>query len=139
MTGEKRVVRVGVTNTRELLQAQLQRTALLPETIGEGLANRPAKRWQGIGRERCQSARGADLGDQRHHGAPGRRASRPPARFGDERRDVGMKSGDLMQQIRRLDRVRTLAAEGGEREGTYTLMGCRELAGQAGVYVRGGE
>src|SRR5258708_416163 len=108
MTGEKRVVRVGVT--RELLQAQLQRTALLPETIPYGLANRPAKRWQGIGWERCQCARGADLGDQRHSRAPGRRASRPPAAcFGEERRHVGMKSGDLAQQIRRLDRVRTLA------------------------------
>src|SRR5712671_3407772 len=42
-----------------------------------------------------------------------------------------MKSGDLAQQIRRLDRVRTLAAEDGEREGTYPPMGSRELAGQA--------
>ncbi len=50
-----------------------------------------------------------------------------------------MKSGDLAQQIRRLDRVRTLAAEDGEREGAYPLMRCRELAGQARMYVRGGE
>jgi hypothetical protein len=40
-----------------------------------------------------------------------------------------MKSGDLVQQIRRLDRVRTLAAEDGEREGTYPQMGCNELVG----------
>ena len=76
MTGEKRVVRVGV-NIRVLLQAQLQGTALLPEAIGEGLAKRPAKRWQGIRWERCQCTRGADFGDQRHGGAPGCRASRP--------------------------------------------------------------
>src|SRR6266853_158174 len=140
MTGEKRVVRVRVTNIPELLQAQLQRTALLPEAIGECLAKRTAKRWQGIGWERCQCARGADLGDQGNGRAPGRRGSRPPAaRFGDERRDVGTKSGDLAQQIRRLDRVRTLAAEDVEREGTYPLMGCRELSGQARMYIRGGE
>src|SRR5260370_30703733 len=126
MTGEKRVVRICVTNIRELLQ----RTAPLPEGSGEGLAKRPAKRWQRSGGERCQCARGADLGDQRHGRAPGRRGSRPSAaRFGEERRDVGMKSGDLVQQIRRLDRVRTLAAEDGEREGTYPPMGCNELVG----------
>jgi len=50
MTGEKRVVRVGVTDIRVLLQAQLQRTTLVPETIGEGFVKRPAKSWQGIGR-----------------------------------------------------------------------------------------
>ena len=44
MTGEKRVVRVGVTDIRVLLQAKLQRTTLVPEAIGEGLAKRPAKR-----------------------------------------------------------------------------------------------
>src|SRR5260370_32557150 len=99
MTGEKRIVRLRVTNIRELLQAQLQRTALLPEAVGKGLAKRPAKIWQSLGRERCQRARGADLGDQRNGGAPGRRGSRPSAaRFGDERRDVGTKSGDLAQQ-----------------------------------------
>src|SRR6202048_4275591 len=123
MMGEKRVMRVGVTNIRVLLQAQLQRTALLPEGIDEGLAKRPAKRWQGIGWERCQCARGADLGDQCHGGAPGCRGSRPStARFGGERCDVGVKSGDLAQQIRRPDRVRTLAAEDGERKGTYPPM-----------------
>src|SRR5258708_26513537 len=71
MTGETRVVRVRVTNIRELLQ----RMALLPEAIGEGLAKGPAKRWQGIGWERRQCARGADLGDQRNGRAPGRRGS----------------------------------------------------------------
>src|ERR1700730_9010524 len=50
-----------------------------------------------------------------------------------------MKSGDLAQQIRRLDRVRTLAPEDGERKGTYPLMDCNELMGQARMYVRGGE
>src|SRR6202140_4825145 len=140
MTGEKRVLRVGVTNIPELLEAQLQRPALLPAAIGEGLAKRPAQRWQGIGWERCQCARGADFGDQRNGRAPGRRGSRPPAaRFGDERRDVGTKSGDRAQQSRRLDRVRTLAAEDVERQGTYPLMGCRKLSGQARMYVRGGE
>jgi len=53
MTGEKRVVRVGVADIRELLQAKLQRTTLVPEAIGEGLAKRAAKRWQGVGRKRC--------------------------------------------------------------------------------------
>src|SRR5260221_10944005 len=101
MTAEKRVVRVGVANIRVPLQAKLQGNALLPEGIGKGLAKRPAKRWQGRGGERSQCARGADLRDQRHGGAPRGRASRPSAaRFGDERRDVGMKSGDLAQQIR---------------------------------------
>src|SRR3977135_4008015 len=128
MTGEKPVVRVVIANIRGLPQAKLQGTALLLE----GLAKRLAKRWQGRGGERGQCARGADLSDQRHGSAPGCRASRPSAaRFGDERRDVGMKSGDLAQQIRRLDRLRTLAAEDGEREGTYPPMGLRELAGQA--------
>src|SRR5712672_4721640 len=136
MTGEKRVVRVRVTNIRELLQ----RMALLPEAIGEGLAKGPAKRWQGIGWERRQCARGADLGDQGNGRAPGRRGSRSPAaRFGDERRDIGTKSGDLAQQVRRLDRVRSLDAEDGEREGTYPPMGCNELVGQARMVVRGGE
>src|SRR5712672_4300401 len=136
MTGEKRVVRVRVTNIRELLQ----RMALLPEAIGEGLAKGPAKRPPGIGWERRQCARGADLGDQRYGGAPGCRASRPSvARFGGERCDVGVKSGDLAQQIRRLDRVRTLAAKDGERKGTYPPMDCNELTGQARMYVRGGE
>src|SRR6266853_6470669 len=115
MTGEKRVVWVGVTDIRVLLQAKLQRAALFAEAIGEGLAKRPAQRWQGIGWERRQCARGADLGDQRNGRAPGRRGSRSPAaRFGDERRDIGTKSGDLAQQVRRLDRVRSLAAEDGE-------------------------
>src|SRR6267378_2836306 len=50
-----------------------------------------------------------------------------------------MKSGDLVQQTSRLDRVRTFAAEDGKREGAYTLMGCNELAGQARMDVRGGE
>jgi hypothetical protein len=50
-----------------------------------------------------------------------------------------MKSGDLAQQIRRLDRVRTPATEDGERERTYPPMGCRELARQARMDVRGGE
>src|SRR5712672_3188410 len=50
-----------------------------------------------------------------------------------------MKSGDLAQQIRRLDRVHSLAAEDGERKGTYPPMDCNELAGQARMYVRGGE
>src|SRR5258708_16072221 len=82
MTGEKRVVRVRVTNMRELLQ----RMPLLPEAIGEGLAKGPAKRWPGIGWERRQCARGADLGDQRNRRAPARRGSRSPAaRFGDKR------------------------------------------------------
>ena len=138
MAGEKRVVVVSVGNIRVPLQAKLQRTALLPEAIGEGLAKRTAKRWQGIGWKRCQCARGADLGDQRHGGAPGCRTSRPSAaRFGDERRDVGMKSGDLAQQIRRLDRVRCLLAEDGEREGTYPPMGCNELC-RIGPYGRSG-
>ncbi len=39
-----------------------------------------------------------------------------------------MKSGDLVQQSSQLDRVRTLAAEDGEREGTDPPMGGRELA-----------
>src|SRR6266478_3118585 len=126
MAGEKRVVVVSVGNIRVPLQAKLQRTALLPEAIGEGLAKRFAKRWQGRGGERCQCARGADLGDQCHGGAPGCRASRPSlARFGGERRDVGTKSGDLVQQSSRLDRARTLAAKDGEREGTDAPMGCR--------------
>jgi hypothetical protein len=77
MTGEKRVVRVGITDIR--VQAKLQRTALFAEAIGEGFAKRPAKRWQGIEWERCQCARGADFGNQRHRRAPGRRGSRPPA------------------------------------------------------------
>jgi hypothetical protein len=69
---------------------------LLPEAIGEGLGKRFAKRWQGRGGERGQCARGPDLRDQRYGGALGCRASRPSmARFGGERRDVGMKSGDL--------------------------------------------
>src|SRR6266446_2247961 len=50
-----------------------------------------------------------------------------------------MKSGDLVQQTSRLDRVRTFAAEDGKREGAYTLMGCNELVGQARMDVRGGE
>jgi hypothetical protein len=50
-----------------------------------------------------------------------------------------MKSGDLVQQIRRLDRVRSLAAEDGECEGTYPPMDCNELAGHARMDVRGGE
>src|SRR5271155_3375442 len=128
MAGEERVVRVGAANIRAPLQAKPQRIAVLSEAIGEGLAKRFAKRWQGRSGKRRQRARGADFGDQRHGGAPGRRASRPSiARFGAERRDVGMKSGDLAQQIRCLDRVRTLAAEDGEREGAYAPMGCREL------------
>src|SRR5450755_921218 len=99
MTGEKRVVRVDVANIGVLLQAKLQRTALLLEGIGEGLANRVAERCQGVGWERCQCARGADIGDQCHGRAPGCRGSRPPAtRLGEERRDVGMKRGDLAQQ-----------------------------------------
>ena len=78
--------------------------------------------------ERCQCARGADLGNQCHGRAPGCRGSRPAAaRFGEERRDVGTNSGDLVQQIRRLDRVRTLAAEDGKREATDPPMGCNEL------------
>src|SRR5258707_10102039 len=121
MTGEKRVVGVRVTNMRELLQ----RMALLPEAIGEGLAKGPAKRWQGIGWERRQCARGADLGDQRNGRAPSRRGSRPStARFGDERRDVGMKRGDLAQQIRRLDRDHSLDPEDVDRESSYPTMGC---------------
>src|SRR5712671_6165498 len=79
MTDEKRVVRAGVANIGVLLQAQLQRTALLSEAIGKGLANRVAKRWQGVGRERCQCSRCADRGDQRNASAPGCRGSRPPA------------------------------------------------------------
>src|SRR5258708_32242728 len=95
MTGEKRVVRVRVTNIRELLQ----RMALLPEAIGEGLAKGPAKRWQGIGWERAQSARGADLGDQRNRRAPGLRGSRPPAaRFGGARPGLGAERGELAHQ-----------------------------------------
>jgi hypothetical protein len=35
-----------------------------------------------------------------------------------------------------LDRVRSLAAEDGEREGAYALMGGRELAGQTRVDIR---
>jgi hypothetical protein len=86
--------------------------------------------WQGVGWERCQRSHGADLGDQGNGSAPGCRGSRPPAaRFGDERRDVGMKRGDLAQQGSRLDRVRTLAAEDGKREGMHLPMGCNELAG----------
>src|SRR5712671_1219875 len=109
MTGEKRVVRIGAPHVHVPLQARLQCTALLLETIGEDLAKRRAKSWQGIGWERCQCARGADLGDQRYSRAPGRRGSCPPAaRFRDERRDVGTKSGDLVQQIRRLNPVRSL-------------------------------
>src|SRR5713226_2077118 len=50
-----------------------------------------------------------------------------------------MKSGDLVQQIRRPDRVRSLAAEDGEREATYPPMGCNEPAGQARMDIRGGE
>src|ERR1700680_5293895 len=115
MTGEKRVVQVGVASIRVLLQAKLQRMALLPEAIGEGLAKHTAKRWQSRGGERCQCARCTDLGDQRHGRAPGCRASRPSvARLGGERRDVGMKSGDLAQQTSRPDRVRALAAGEGE-------------------------
>src|SRR6202043_2578309 len=84
--------------------------------------------------------RGADLGDQCHGGAPGCRNSRlSAARFSDERRDIGMKSGDLTQQICRLDRMRTFPTEDGEREGTYPLMRCGELADQARIYVWGGE
>ena len=63
----------------------------------------------------------------------------PSLEFGDESRDIGMKSGDLTQQIRRVDRVRTFAAEDGEREGPYPLMRGRELADQARMYVPGGE
>src|SRR5260370_7238611 len=100
MTGEKGVVRVGVTNIPELLQAQLQRTALLPEAIGEGLAKRTAKRWQGIGWDRCQCARGADLGDQRNGRAPGRRGSRPPPpRLRDERPDSRTQTRNLPHPI----------------------------------------
>jgi len=50
-----------------------------------------------------------------------------------------MKTGDLAQQRGRLDRVRNLAAEDVEREGTYAPMGCRELAGESRVDIRGGE
>ncbi len=42
-------------------------------------------------------------------------------------------------EVRRLDRVRSLDAEDGEREGTYPPMGCNELVGQARMVVRGGE
>src|SRR6202049_5143151 len=136
MTGEKRVVQVGVASIRVLLQAKLQRMALLPEAIGEGLAKPTAKRWQSRGGERCQCARCTDLGDQRHGRAPGCRASRPSvARLGGERRDLGIKSGDLAQHAGRLARARSLAAEDGERKGTSPPMRCRELAGQARVDV----
>ncbi|MFZ2107323.1 MAG: hypothetical protein WAV18_18460 [Roseiarcus sp.] len=50
-----------------------------------------------------------------------------------------MKSGDLAQQIRRVGRVRTFAAEDGEREGPHPLMRSRELADQARMYVPSGE
>src|ERR1700676_5653983 len=50
-----------------------------------------------------------------------------------------MKSGDLAQQIRRLDRIRALAAKDGEREGPRPPMGLCELAGEARMDIRGGE
>ena len=74
-----------------------------------------------------------------------RRRSGPPRRapircsIGGEGSDVGTKSCDLAQQIRRLDRVCTLAAQDGEREGTDTPLGCSELAGQSGIEIWGGE
>ena len=43
-----------------------------------------------------------------------------------------MKGGDLAQQVRRLDRVRSRRGDG-EREGAYTPLGCCELAGQTGI------
>ena len=137
MAGEKRVLRVGVANISEPLQAKLQCRALLPEIIGEGLAKRFAMGWRGRDGERAQCASGADFGDQRHRGAPGCRASRPSiARFGGERRDVRTKSGDLAQKTRRLDRLRALATDDRQREGAYSLMRSGELANQARMYVR---
>jgi hypothetical protein len=50
-----------------------------------------------------------------------------------------MKSSDLTQQIRRMGRVRALAAEDGKREDPYPLMRCPELADQAQMHVWGGE
>ena len=53
MTGQKRVLRIGVADIRAPLQAKLQCiTALLPEGIGKGLAKHAAKRRQGFGWER---------------------------------------------------------------------------------------
>ncbi len=52
MSGKRRVVWVGEPNIRLTLQAKLQRTALLPEGIGESTAKRPAKRGQGLTGER---------------------------------------------------------------------------------------
>src|SRR5260221_12418462 len=95
MTGEKRVVRVGIASIRVPLQAQLQGTTLLPKGIGKRLDKRPAKRWQGIGWERSQYARGADLGDQRYGRAPRCCASRPSApRFGSYLLYVGDNTAD---------------------------------------------
>jgi hypothetical protein len=140
MVGEESVVRVGVGNIDSPRRAKLQRKALLPEAVDEGRAKRFAKRWRSRGGKRRQCARGADPGDQRDGGVPGRRAPRRSiARFGGERRDVGTKGGDLAQQIRGLDWVRALAAEDGEREGPHALMGRREFAGETRVNVRRGE
>ena len=50
-----------------------------------------------------------------------------------------MKSSDLTQQVRRVIRVRTLAAEDGECECAYPLMRGRKFADQTGTYVRGSE
>ncbi len=63
----------------------------------------------------------------------------PSLEFGGERRDVGTKSGDLAQQSRRLDWIRTLAAEDGARESAYAPMGRLKLAGQTRMNIRGGE
>ena len=138
MTDEKRVVRVGVRNIRVLLQAKLQRTALLPEAIGECLAKR--LRTDGKVAAGSDANAPAALTSATNATAALRAAarSRPAiAQFGGERRDVGMKSGDLAQQIRRPDRVCALAAEDGEREGTDAPMGRREL-GRTDPYGRSG-
>jgi hypothetical protein len=140
MSGKNRIVWAGVANIRLTLQAEPQRMALLPKRIGEGLAKLSSKRWQGLTGERRQCARSAYLGDQCHRGITGCRDSRAAvARLRGERRNIGMKSGDLPQQIGRLERVRTFAAEDGKRQDAHSLMRGDELTDQARMHIRGGE
>ena len=63
----------------------------------------------------------------------------PPLEFGGEGGDVGTKSCDLAQQIRRLDRVCAFAAQDGARQSTHAPLGCSEPVGQTRMKVWGGE
>ena len=50
-----------------------------------------------------------------------------------------MESGDLAQQISRLDGVRPFALEDSDREGAYPLMHRGKLGGKDSMKIRGKE